>query len=95
MSIKNYSFIVSILLFLLSCGNSDKTALRVNFSGLNETEKDSLAKQYDQIANLFLQPSDLYRKYNDSALMVQPRNVEIRQGLSKGRGSYKSNGNFK
>src|SRR5690606_40118870 len=51
---------------------------------LNEYEKDSLAKQYDQIADYFLQPSELYRNYKDSALMVQPNNTKIgRASLGK------------
>ena len=60
-----------------------------DFSSLDEDKKEELANWYDKMSNSFLQPSELHRKYKDSALMVQPNNVEIRQVLSY---SYKKVG---
>ncbi len=56
---------------------------------LSEVQKDSLANQYDEISNYFLQPSEIHRIYKDSALMVEPENVDIRQRFSY---SYKKVG---
>src|SRR5690606_15288871 len=59
------------------------------FSKLNESEKGELATQFHDLSNYFLQPSELYRTYKDSALIVQPNNVDYRQRLSY---SYKKVG---
>src|SRR5690606_30751878 len=89
MSMRKYFLFVSILIFAFSCGKKGIKEKKIDISKLNEYEKDSLAKQYDQIADYFLQPSELYRNYKDSALMVQPNNTTIMQGLSY---SYKKVG---
>jgi len=86
---RKYFLFVSILIFAFSCGKKGIKEKKIDISKLNEYEKDSLAKQYDQIADYFLQPSELYRNYKDSALMVQPNNTTIMQGLSY---SYKKVG---
>ena len=56
---------------------------------MDENKKEELANWYHDMSNYFLQPSELYRTYKDSALMVQPDNVKFRQKLSY---SYKKVG---
>lgn len=85
MYIKQLTIPCMIMLVLLSC---NKKAPR-DFSQLKESEKADLAEYYHQVSNYFRQPSELYRTYKDSALMVQPNNVDLRQRLSY---SYKKVG---
>jgi tetratricopeptide (TPR) repeat protein len=85
MSLKTEIVIFAILLLIGSC-NGKPTK---DYSSLDENEKEELAKRYDRKSNYFLQPSELHRIYKDSALMVQPNNVGIRQVLSY---SYKKVG---
>lgn len=85
MSIKQIILTGIISLLTLGCGKNSA----VNYSELNENEKEKLANKYHNLSNYFLQPSDLYRVYKDSALMVQPNNVDLRQRLSY---SYKKVG---
>ena len=80
-------WIIFFSVTLLSCsveGNKES-----KFDNLSETQKDSVAQYYHNFSNYFLQPSDMYRKLKDSALMIVPDNVEYRQKLSY---SYKKRG---
>ena len=79
--------IISFVILLIAFSCNEKPSK--DFSSLDENKKEELANWYDKMSNSFLQPSELYRKYKDSALMVQPNNVEIRQVLSY---SYKKVG---
>ncbi len=74
-------------LLVQSCSNTegDKTSN----SKFDNEKKDSIASRYHQTSNYFLQPSHMYRIYKDSALQIQPKNVDIRQRLSY---SYKKRG---
>jgi len=85
MSLKQILFSCGLLIFVFNCKNRKK----VDYSVFTEIQKDSLATRYHQISDFFLQPSELYRIYKDSALMVQPNNVDLRQRLSY---SYKKVG---
>lgn len=75
----------SLLMIFLSC-NTKRTK---DYSSLEESEKEEIANWYHEMSNYFLQPSELYRTYKDSALVVQPNNVDLRQRLSY---SYKKVG---
>jgi len=59
------------------------------FVNLTELEKDSISERYNAYSKYFYQPSEMHRKIKDSALIVQPNNVDIRQVLSY---SYKKRG---
>ena len=75
----------AFLLIIFSCNR--KTSK--DYASLDENKKEELANWYDKMSNKFLQPSELHRRFKDSALMVQPNNVEMRQVLSY---SYKKVG---
>jgi|TARA_B110000093_G_C12953889_1_gene403987 tetratricopeptide (TPR) repeat protein len=85
MSIKQK--IISLVILLLICSCNKKTT--TDYSSLDESEKEELANWYHDMSNYFFQPSELYRTYKDSALVVQPNNVDLRQRLSY---SYKKVG---
>ncbi|QAA81853.1 tetratricopeptide repeat protein [Aequorivita sp. H23M31] len=85
MSIKQIIFIGTIFHVFLSCKEKSTS----DFATLDDSKKEELSNYYHELSNYFLQPSELYRVYKDSALMVQPDNVEIRQKLSY---SYKKVG---
>ncbi|WP_185739479.1 tetratricopeptide repeat protein [Gramella sp. Hel_I_59] len=76
---------MTIAVFLFSC-NEEKAK---DYSTLSENEKKELADWYHKSSDYFLQPSELYRTYKDSALKVQPNNVDLLQRLSY---SYKKVG---
>lgn len=79
--------IITIAVIFYSCSkNGDKLN---PYKNLSKKEKDSIAKNYHNISNYFLQPSNLYRVYKDSALLATPDNVSYRQKLSY---SYKKRG---
>ena len=80
---KIISFIILVLVY--SCNNKQ----RKDYSSLDENKKVEIANWYHEMSNYFLQPSELYRTYKDSALIVQPNNVDLRQRLSY---SYKKVG---
>lgn len=80
---KMYLFFAFIIIY--SCS---KNSIK-DFNSMDEKEKKKLSKSYHDMSNYFLQPSELYRTYKDSALMVQPENVDYMQRLSY---SYKKVG---
>jgi len=67
-------------LILISCGTP--LGRDGDISHLTSLERDSLAKGYDDTSDYFLQPSQIHRIYKDSALQMQPENVDIRQRFS-------------
>lgn len=85
MSLKKKLLSFALLLIAFSC--NEKTSK--DYSSLDEDKKEELANWYDKMSNSFLQPSELHRRFKDSALIVQPNNVKIRQVLSY---SYKKVG---
>jgi len=85
MPIKRKILGLTIAVFLFSC-NEEKAK---DYSTLSENEKKELADWYHKSSDYFLQPSELYRTYKDSALKVQPNNVYLLQRLSY---SYKKVG---
>lgn len=85
MSLKVYSISIIILLVFFNCTSKKKR----DITALNEDKKIQMATYYHNMSNYFLQPSELYRTYKDSALLVQPNNVVYRQKLSY---SYKKVG---
>lgn len=86
MSIK--PFITFILVFLLF-GCKPETGTEIKFANLTEKDRDSLATHYHNVSMVFYQPSELHRKFKDTALTIQPDQVEYRQRLSY---SYKKRG---
>lgn len=85
MSLKKVNSYTLILLIFSSCTNLQNK----DISNLDAKEREALAKHYNESSNYFLQPSELYRQYKDSALLVEPNNVDYRQRLSY---SYKKVG---
>jgi tetratricopeptide (TPR) repeat protein len=84
MSIKHIYF------FLLISIGCQKLENRTDpFAKLTEVERDSAANQYNEMSDYMLQPSDKHRILKDTALMLAPKNIEIRQVLSY---SYKKRG---
>ena len=79
--------ILPYLSLIIICSCTKKST--VDFKNMSKDKKEQLAKHYHDISNYFLQPSELYRVYKDSALMVQPDNVDYMQRLSY---SYKKVG---
>jgi tetratricopeptide (TPR) repeat protein len=85
MSLKKIRLGCCLIISVISC-KKDRVQ---DFSILSDVEKTECAKNYHEISNYFLQPSELYRTFKDSALIVQPGNVDYRQRLSY---SYKKVG---
>ncbi|GGW74821.1 tetratricopeptide repeat protein [Winogradskyella epiphytica] len=85
MSLKYKIISFTILVLVYSCNNKQPK----DYSSLDENKKGEIANWYHEMSNYFLQPSELYRTYKDSALIVQPDNVDLRQRLSY---SYKKVG---
>lgn len=85
MSLKHKIISFTILVLVYSCNNKQPK----DYSSLDENKKGEIANWYHEMSNYFLQPSELYRTYKDSALIVQPNNVDLRQRLSY---SYKKVG---
>ncbi len=79
--------ILRFIVLLLICSCNKKTSN--DASSLSEDEKKELANWHHEVSNYFLQPSELYRTYKDSALTIQPNNVDLMQRLSY---SYKKVG---
>ena len=86
MSVKN---LLPFLLFTLIIGCKPDTSVENKFSDLSETERDSLATFYHDVSMIFYQPSEIHRRFKDTALMIKPDHVEYRQRLSY---SYKKRG---
>ncbi|CAL2090182.1 Tetratricopeptide repeat protein [Tenacibaculum sp. 190524A02b] len=85
MSIKKHLYSI-VLMAIVSC--QTKTT-KPNWNSHSEKEKDSIAERYHQISNYYLQPSELYRMYKDSASLVLPNKIEYIQKYSY---SYKKVG---
>jgi len=81
----NRIYIFFALITVYSCSKQSTS----DFKSMSVDEKEKLSKWYHDISNYFLQPSELYRTYKDSALMAQPENVDYMQRLSY---SYKKVG---
>ena len=56
---------------------------------ISEEKRDSISERYNDIANYFWQPTEGYRRYKDSAILVSPEHVGYRQTLSY---AYKKRG---
>jgi len=85
MSLKNIVLIFCFIILVISC-KKDRVK---DFSTLSDVEKTEYTKEYFDFAYNFLQTSELRRTFIDSALFVQPTNVEYRQRHSY---SYKKVG---
>ena len=59
------------------------------FGNLTEKEQDSLANFYHDLSMGMYQPSEMHRRFKDTAIMIKPDHVEYRQRLSY---SYKKRG---
>ena len=76
-----------LLSFLLGC--KSEPAVEDRFDNLTESERDSLSTHYHEISMALYQPSEMHRRFKDTALIVKPDHVEYRQRLSY---SYKKRG---
>ncbi|MEO8933491.1 MAG: tetratricopeptide repeat protein [Xanthomarina sp.] len=85
MSVKQIILRSSLMFLIFSCNKNTSR----DDKNLDKSDKEKLANYYHEVSNYFLQPSELYRIYKDSALKIQPNNVEIRQKISY---SYKKVG---
>lgn len=82
--------LLGLLFILLIAGCNDRTTSFENkIADLTEKERDSLTDMYHEYSMLFYQPSEMHRKYKDTALIISPDHVEYRQRLSY---SYKKTG---
>lgn len=81
--------LLPLLLLILITGCRSEPAVKDRFADLTETERDSLATYYHEISMALYQPSEMHRKFKDTALIVKPDHVEYRQRLSY---SYKKRG---
>lgn len=78
-----------LLMTVLIVGCKSDPAVQDKFADLTETERDSVATYYHEISMALYQPSEMHRKFKDTALIVKPDHVEYRQRLSY---SYKKRG---
>ncbi len=78
-----------LLMTVLIVGCKSDPAVEDRFAELTETERDSVATYYHEISMALYQPSEMHRKFKDTALIVKPDHVEYRQRLSY---SYKKRG---
>ena len=86
MSVRN---LLPLYLIILMIGCKSEPAVQDRFANLTETERDSVATYYHDISMALYQPSEMHRKFKDTALIVKPDHVEYRQRLSY---SYKKRG---
>lgn len=80
--------IIFLSLFSLLCFSCKENKIPYH-KQMDESTKEKLVGYFDDFSKYYLQPSELHRVYKDSALLVQPDNVSIRQRLSY---SYKKVG---
>jgi len=85
MSIKLNILSLTLVTLFLGCDEENSE----DFTSLSEREKNELINTFDKTSDYFLQPSEMYRQYKDSALNVDPTNVDLLQRLSY---SYKKVG---
>lgn len=81
--------LIPILLLILVWGCKSEPAVQDRFADLTETERDSLATYYHEVSMYLYQPSEMHRRFKDTALLVKPDHVNYRQRLSY---SYKKRG---
>jgi len=86
MSVKIRLIFLTIILFV---GCKPETSDENKFADLTKEERDSLATRYHEYSMAMYQPSEMHRRFKDSALMIKPDHVEYRQRLSY---SYKKRG---
>lgn len=86
MSVKIRLIFVTIILFV---GCKPETSDENKFADLTEEERNSLATRYHEYSMGMYQPSEMHRRYKDTALMIKPDHVGYRQRLSY---SYKKRG---
>jgi tetratricopeptide (TPR) repeat protein len=93
MSINSTRLIVIISSIVISsCFGQDKSQLIKEvgrFENLTQFQLDSVANNFDELANYMSQPSDKHRLYKDSACSLAPTNEEYCAQLSY---SYKKRG---
>ena len=77
------------LLIILLIGCKSDPAVPDKYAHLTETERDSLATYYHEVSMFFYQPTEMHRRYKDTALLIKPDHVEYRKRLSY---SYKKRG---
>jgi tetratricopeptide (TPR) repeat protein len=87
MSLKSIITLFLIALFFNSCNRKIESS--TDYFILSKMERDSIAENYNTLSNYFLQPTEMYRIYKDSAIIFAPDNVEYMQKLSY---SYKKRG---
>lgn len=85
MSLKNYGIKLIIVCLVFAACKKEK----ISFSKYTSSQKDTMANWYDDMSVYYLQPSEIHRSYKDSAIMLQPDNVNLIQRLSY---SYKKVG---
>ncbi|NJY64109.1 tetratricopeptide repeat protein [Salinimicrobium sp. CDJ15-81-2] len=81
--------LLPLFMTVLIVGCKSDPAVQDKFADLTETERDSVATYYHEISMALYQPSEMHRKFKDTALIVKPDHVEYRQRLSY---SYKKRG---
>lgn len=86
MSVNIFKILLLLLLTLAGCSHKEVQSV---YEHLTQQERDSLSKMYHDLSMLAYQPSETHRKLKDTALMVDPFNVEYRERLSY---SYKKTG---
>ena len=77
------------LLIISFVGCKPEASVKDEYASLTEVERDSLATQYHKFSMAVYQPSEMHRRFKDTALMIKPNHVEYRQRLSY---SYKKRG---
>jgi tetratricopeptide (TPR) repeat protein len=78
-----------VIILMVQCKTPESP--KIPFSNLTQTQKDSLAEQYNNYSNYLAQPTAAHRLMKDSAILLAPENVEYRQVLSysfKKRGDH-------
>ncbi len=86
MSVK---ILLAFLLIISIGGCGQETSVEDKYANLTEVERDSLAILYHNYSMAVYQPSEMHRRFKDTALMIKPDHVEYRQRLSY---SYKKRG---
>lgn len=81
--------IIPVLLIILFIGCKSEATVDHKYDNLTEEERDSLSTLYHDYSMAVYQPSEMHRKFKDTALMIKPDQVEYRQRLSY---SYKKRG---
>ncbi len=82
---KNIIFL--FLLSIVSCRTPEKPIDR--YAHMNKKEKDSLSLQFNDLSDYMLQPSDKHRIFKDSAILLDPTNIDFKAVKSY---SYKKRG---